>query len=143
MSSSFASSTPATSSEGDLVLRLGIEPRPALTEGHRLVAGALDLPDHEEPDEPEEEEPWQKLEEPLQKEVVVGFLALHLDAVGDEHPDELRILVGDDRLVLHCLVVFKEDTGYFLAVDDHGRAHAGFLDHPDELAVLQLLRPGF
>ncbi len=128
--------------EGDLVLGLGIEARAALAERHRLVAGALDLTDHEEPDEPEEEEPWQELEEPLEKEVVVGLLALDLDAVGQEHPHKFRVLVGNERLVGGGLFVLHEDARYLLAVDHHRGADTVFPHQPHELAVFQLVDPG-
>ena len=91
-SSSFASSMPATSCEGDLVLVLGEQLGAALAEGHRLAAADLHLAHEEDPDADE-----QQHREPLDQEDHVPGLAVlglgrDLDALVAQQLDQVRVL---------------------------------------------------
>ena len=82
--------------KGDAAAGIQVAFRPALAEGERLVAVALDLAEHE-PDEEEPDHPRQELDH--HRERGNGLRAARdLDPLVLERLQELRVAVGNDRL---------------------------------------------
>src|ERR1022692_2468498 len=102
--------------EGHLLLLWGMQARAALAEAERLVAAALHLPHHEDPERQQQDE-RRRLHQQREPWIGVGVLNLDFDAVLLQQIVNGRIVGGDERA--QAFVVAHIHTVDFVAGDIH------------------------
>ena len=116
--------------ERDLLLLRGVQPRAALAEAQRLVAAALHLPHHEDP-EREQQDERHGIDEDGDPTGVVGLLHRDVDVLLPHQVD--RLLIAGDDVGTQFAVAVLEDPVHLGARDGH-LLHAPFLNGFQEFA---------
>ena len=134
-SSSLASSTPATSLKVTFFCWRGVQPRPALAEAERLVAAALHLAHHEDP-EGEQQHKRDGVDEEVEPSRAAESRTVTFDLLVAELVDDRRVADGDDCRERRTAVEFAVHLD---GVGDRDRLHLALHDPLLKLRKGQLL----